>query len=311
MEELGAGEKDLAEHARVHGQHFGYLLVELLEVVVIVAGPFKEVKVFLLADNSRAVSWRYASGIEMPYDASLSVEYSRAGGTWQTLAEGLPVCYCYIDKRITNRNKYNNDFYRIRLDGDAQTYYSQPQQAGISLSYPYSSQASNLVRLSQLQMSRTGRTGYLMKKIVFGQKCPVCKQFQDDAPVNEHCPCCLGTGINGGYYRAFPMNILETGQSRMQGVQQHGAVQTAVLQAKCTAWPLIELGDVWVDDNNNQRYYIQGADIASKYKHVPLIYNLKMHLLQLSDVLHSKRAQEVLQESFIDGKDWTKEFENT
>lgn len=82
MEELGTGEKDLAEYARMHGQYFGYLLVELLEVVVIVAGPFKEVKVFLLADNSRAVSWRYASGIEMPYDASLSVEYSRAGGTW-------------------------------------------------------------------------------------------------------------------------------------------------------------------------------------------------------------------------------------
>ena len=37
----------------------------------------------------------------------------------------------------------------------------------------------------------------------------------------------------------------------MQGVQQQGAVQTVVLQAKCTAWPLIELGDVWVDDNNN------------------------------------------------------------
>ena len=272
------------------------------------ASPFKSLKIFILANNARALSWEYAAGITMPYDASLSVEYSRAGGTWQTLAEGLPVCYCYIDNRVTNRNKYNNDYYRVRLDGDGQTYYSQPQQAGISLCYPYESKAQNLIRLGQLQMQKTGRTGYLMKKIVYGQKCPVCKQFQDDAPVNEHCPCCLGTGIKGGYYRAFPMNILQAGQSSMQSLQEHGAAHTVVLQAKCTAWPIIELGDVWVDDNTNERYYIQDAAVASKYKHIPLIYNLKMHLLELSDVLHTGRAQQALQEAFISGDQWTKEF---
>jgi hypothetical protein len=74
-----------------------------------------------------------------------------------------------------------------------------------------------------------------------------------------------------------------------------------ILQAKCTAWPIIELGDVWVDDNTDQRFYIEQADIASKFKHVPLIYQLKMHLLELSDVLHTPRAQQVLQEAFISG----------
>ena len=273
------------------------------------ASPFKSIKVFILANGARAISWQYTAGISMPYDASLAVQYSRAGGTWQILADSLPVCYCYIDNRITNHNKYNNDYYRIKLSGDGQQYYSQPQQAGISLCYPYETKAQNLIRLSQLQMSKTGRTGYLMKKIVFGQKCPICKQFQDDAPVNQHCPCCLGTGIKNGYYRAFPMNILQAGQSRMQGLQQHGAVHSVVLQAKCTAWPIIQLGDVWVDDNNNERYYIESADIASKYKHIPLVYNLKMHLLQLSDVLHTDKAQDALQQAFISGNQWVKEFE--
>ena len=272
------------------------------------ASPFKSLKIFILANNARALSWEFSPGIEVPEDALLSVEYSRAGGTWQTLVEGLPLCYCYIDKRVTNRNKYNNDYYRIRLDSADQQYYSDPQQAGISLSYPYSSQASNLIRLAQKEMKETGRTGYLMKKIVYGQKCPICKQFEDDAPVNEHCPCCLGTGFKGGYYRAFPMNILQAGQSRMQGVQQHGATHSVILQAKCTAWPIIELGDVWVDDNTNERFYIQGADVASKFKHVPLIYNLKMHLIEQSDVLHTQRAQQALQEAFISGNEWTKEF---
>lgn len=82
-----------------------------------------------------------------------------------------------------------------------------------------------------------------------------------------------------------------------------------VLQAKCTAWPIISLGDVWVDDNTNQRYYIEQADVASKYKHVPLVYQLRMHLIELSDVLHTNRAQEALQEAFISGNDWKRSFE--
>ena len=63
MEELGTGEKDLAEYALVHGKHFGHLSVERLEVVVIVASPFKDVKVFVLANGARAVSWQYNAGI--------------------------------------------------------------------------------------------------------------------------------------------------------------------------------------------------------------------------------------------------------
>lgn len=273
------------------------------------ANAFKDLKVFILADNSRALSWEFQANVNIPANASLSVEYSRAGGTWQILAEGLDVCNCYIDCRRTNRNKYNNDYYRVKLSGDDQEVYSQPQQAGVTLSYPYSSEAKNLIRLSQLQMAKTGRTGYLMKKIVYGNKCPICKQFDDDAPVNEHCPCCLGTGIQGGYYRAIPMNILQSGQSSLEAVRQIGASRAVVLQAKCTAWPIISLGDVWVDDNTNQRYYIEQADVASKYKHVPLVYQLKMHLIELSDVLHTNRAKEALQEAFISGNDWKRSFE--
>ena len=76
----------------------------------------------------------------------------------------------------------------------------------------------------------------------------------------------------------------------MEAVQEIGVSRAVVLQAKCTAWPIIALGDVWVDDNTNDRYYIEQADIASKYKHVPLMYQLKMHLLEQSDILHSRAA---------------------
>lgn len=273
------------------------------------ASPFKQLKVLMAPNNNRIIYWQYEKGIRLPYDATLSVEYSRAGGTWQILADHLPPCNCYIDARITNHNKYNNDFYRVRIIGDGQEYISNPQQAAMNLCYPYFAQANNLIRLTLLEADRDGRKGFLLKKKAFGKKCHLCKQFQDDAPVNEHCPCCLGTGIQGGYWKAIPLNIIESGQSNMQSLQPQGMTQASILQARCAAWPLIELGDVWVDQNTNQRYYIEQAMVASKYKHVPLVYNLKMHLLQLSDVMHTRKAEEVLQAALVSDDKWTKALE--
>ena len=41
---------------------------------------------------------------------------------------------------------------------------------------------------------------------------------------------------------------------------------------KCTAWPIIQHGDVWADKYTSLRYYIDKIQVASKFKHVPLIY---------------------------------------
>lgn len=264
-----------------------------------------------MPNNSRVVSWDFTPGVEIPKDALLSIQWARAGGQWQTLAQDLNLVCSYIDQRITNRNKYNNDYYRIILKtADGQQYISQPEQAGINLSYPYSAQANNLNRLSSLQLAKTGRQGFLMKKIMYGQKCPVCKQFEDDGPVNQHCPVCLGTGIKDGYYKAIPMPILQQGESIHQDITETGYITNAIMAAKCVAWPIIQIGDVWADKYTNQRYYIQTASPISKYKHIPLIYSLKMHLIEQSDIIHSKPVNDALQEAFVSGNsDWEKAFE--
>lgn len=275
------------------------------------ASPFKEVNVIIKPDNSRLVYWNFTPKVEIPSSAKLSVQYARSLSSWQTLVKDLPISYCYTDSRVTNRNKYNNDFYRIALyTSDSQSYISQPQQAGINLSYPYSSEANNLNRLTSLQLKKTGRQGFLMKKIMYGQKCPVCKQFDDDAPVNQHCPQCLGTGIKGGYYIAMPMNILQQGQTNNTNIAQTGVNVSITMSAKSIAWPLIEYGDIWSDKYTNQRYYIDSVSVLSKYKHVPLVYSLRMHLIELSDVVHTKKANDALQQAFVEVKsDWEKQFE--
>ena len=135
----------------------------------------------------------------------------------------------------------------------------------------------------------------------------MCTDLPGDSSVNEHCPCCFGTGYKGGYYDGIPLDILQQQQQMLEGVQQIGATQASVLHAKMLAWPYIGLGDVWVDDATDQRYAIQNAIVSSKFKSVPLIYQVTMHLLQDTDVIHSTQADRKLDKGFT--PDWYKEFD--
>ena len=275
------------------------------------SSPFRNIVVFVQPNGDRIIGWQFSQGVEIPQTATITVQRARSGGQWQVLQHDLPVSYCYTDSTAWNRNKYNNDFYRLRLNTeDGQQYVSDPQASGMTLSYPYYSEAANLIRLSQKQIELTGRQGYLLKKIMYGPKCPVCQQFRDDDPVNEHCPQCLGTGKKGGYYKAIPLGILEQGAQSAQDISITGASVTETISAKCTAWPIIQYGDVWADKYTNQRFYIDQIQIASKFKHVPLVYLLRMHLIQQSDVLHSKTATDLIEQAHInyENPDWNKAF---
>lgn len=136
----------------------------------------------------------------------------------------------------------------------------------------------------------------------------MCTDLPGDSSVNQHCPCCFGTGYKGGYYDGIAMDILEQQQQMIQGIQQIGTTQASVLQAKMLAWPYIGLGDVWVDDATDQRYVIQRAVIASKFKSVPLVYQVTMHLVQITDIMHSVQADKKLDSMF--SPDWDKEFDS-
>lgn len=285
------------------------------------ANVFDKLHVTINTKGHKVISWSFSSMLDIPQNATVQVQWARAGGTWQTLATNLNLSCCYTDTRRTNKNKFNNDFYRIKLTTvEGQQYISQPQQAGINLSYPYSAEAKNLLRLADLEARQTGRQGKLLKKIVYGQKCPACQHFQDDLPVNQHCPQCLGTGKKGGYYPAIDLNIIQQSQQQHQSIQQFGSIHNVSINAKCIAWPLIQKGDVWIDINNNQRFVIDTIGIVSKYKHVPLMCMLQMHKLEQTDILHKDnidpllKVEDILQSTKVEvnikhEQEWSRVFQ--
>lgn len=278
--------------------------------------PFTSIHVKLDAHGFRHIVWTLQPRYDYPQTSVLRLEYNRAGaspsshtitgtpagditisdGAWQVLCDDVSQLCQYIDYQHRNYNKFVNDYYRLvlRVPETGQQYKSAPVHAGKFLSTTDSAQANNLIRLAQKEIQQTGRTGVLLKRKLWGQRCPQCTDFDNQNSVNQHCQVCLGTGIVGGYYKGIPMSILQQSSQQAQSIGLGGYEQVQVLSAKCVAWPWIHLQDVWVDDITNQRYYIKSASVLSKYKHVPLVYALQLQLIQLTDVLHSDYANQIL-----------------
>lgn len=258
------------------------------------AGVFTSIDCAVRSDGARVVTWTMEPNYTYPADFTITVERSRAGGQWIPIAEDLTGVCAYIDTEKRNFNKYLNDFYRVVLKSATteEEYVSESCAAGIKSSWPNSSEARNAIASMEREISLTGRTGVLLKKKEWGKPCPKCTDFNGQTTVNEHCPVCLGTGIDGGYYDGIPLNIKGDIPEVTQQLNQLGLVQSEKLTASCIAYPWITRGDVWCDSETNDRYYIATATPASMYKSTPLVYKLVMMKLELTDALHSDEAND-------------------
>lgn len=257
--------------------------------------PFTSLQATIRYDNARVLSWTMTSGLSLPADAILSVENSRAGGTWETLSDAvLDECF-YVDTRRRNYNKYMNECYRLRLviphtDAEDEEYVSEVVQAGNFEAYPFSSEAENVIKQAEKAIELSGVTGVLLKKKHWGERCEYCTDFDDQVTVNEHCPWCLGTGFKGGFYNGISMSLIKDKITTIESQGASAVSEAEEVEGRCVAYPWVRYMDVWVEDKTNKRYQINHVTPISSYKQVPLIYAIKMSRIEYSDVMYTPPA---------------------
>ena len=258
------------------------------------ASPFKSISVNIRYDNARIVSWTMLPGLKCPDNFILQVENSRAGDKWQVLDTGLANTCAFVDARRRNYNKRMNECYRLRLivPDTGEEYVSDIVDAGNNKAYPYSTEAENVIKQAETQIEESGCTGKLLKKMVWGHRCPLCTDFKGQMSVNEHCPRCLGTGIDGGYYPGIPLTLIKDQIQTQESTSEIGYNQAEAVQCRCIAYPWINTGDVWCEDVTNKRYVIQTCTPAASYKTTTLVYQMTMNRVEYTDVLHSKEADQ-------------------
>lgn len=239
------------------------------------ANPFTSLKCAIRYDNARVLSWTMKSGVSIPPDFILQVENSRKGGPWEVLETGLQDSCSFVDTRKRNYNKYMDECYRIRLviPSTHEDYVSEIVDAGKFQVYPFSQEAENIIKQVEKAIELSGCTGVLLKKKHWGVRCPECTDFKGQQTVNEHCPRCLGTGYDGGYYNGISMAIIKDSIKTQEGQGDDSIEASETVTARCIAYPWVRYGDVWCEDGTNKRFMIGQVTPTASYKQTPLVYS--------------------------------------
>lgn len=266
------------------------------------ASPIDKVTASIRFDNARVVEWSLKSGYNYPKDFKLSVQVSRSGDSWETLTENAKDSCVFVDTRRRNYGKWMHEFYRIRLESDGEVYVSDPVMAGTKYSWPFSEEAENAVKQISKQIEITGVPGVLLKRKYFGPRCPRCTDFAGQATVNEHCPRCLGTGIDGGYFPGISLSIVKDQIQRQETETPAGKATNEEVAGRCIAYPWIKTGDIWCEGGTNNRYVVTRCTPSATYKTTDLVYTLTLSRKGYAEVVHTPEA-----DALVSGKDsWNK-----
>ena len=270
---------------------------------------FKSVNVDIDLYGNRVIQWTMDGNTPV---SSFSVDWSRSStnDAWKELIDQITDSCMVIDTRKLNFDKTNELYYRVRaLDEKGNVAETScVAMAGTSMKFRDASIISGLTKAMKTEIDVSGRDGYLLKKIEWGTPCPRCSDFGTNESLDPHCPICLGTGKRSGYYEALPLKILPNVESRTVRTLQTTS-DTYINSATCIAEPCINRGDIWVGELQNDRYFIDNVNVTSEYKGIPLVYNLIMKRIPMSDVVYSDKmtqkitgqtAQDYIEESYVD-----------
>ena len=241
-----------------------------------------------------------------PSNFVLLVQNSREGSEWEDISGDVKdECY-FVDPRRRNWNKNMDEYYRLWLHDEndpGSDVYSMPVKAGYATTYPFSAEAKNAISNIEKAIQISGVTGVLLKRKVWGPRCPLCTDFAGQATVNEHCPRCMGTGIDGGFYPGITLNIVKDQIQQGAGLGMLGGTQSETVGGRCVAYPWITQGDIWCEDTTNKRFQINACTPSASYKTIPLVYQLSMSRIEYTDAAYTRGAT-----TLVDSKDrWSQD----
>ena len=238
----------------------------------------------------KIIHWTMTARFKPGSSIEFYVDKARSGGDWENVGGPIENDCSYIDPERWNWNKDMNTFYRIRYDetGDGDWVYSIPVRAIGAWTRKDYALVKTLTRKELLSYKKFGMPGVILKRKEWGEQCH-CVDYDTLEPQDSQCPECFGTGISGGYYAPIPLKVNPLNRSHtMQRTDRALADDTKRL-VRCVAYPtLIKENDLWLDSTNGTRWVVRGTKNAAEVKGVPVIYELTLHRIPMTDAIYKE-----------------------
>lgn len=256
---------------------------------------FDRVVVSRVIHGGTTVMWSLLGDFAEPQPHEFTLEVGKTGNPsaddWNPV--GLPVVNAFfaVDAEQREFGKTDLTYYRVRLDTPRGTHYSDPVNGMGTLSPREWRLAREILRKERL-LARLGfEEGYLLKRRVSGQRCPVCTDRQTQECRNPDCASCLGTGYTCGYYAPMPCVWagLTPKSTRIQldAGQGRGTIDDQAVWGRMILVPIMIDQDVWVSKKTDDRYFVHEIRHAAEVSGVPLVGNVQLRPAPFSHVVYT------------------------
>lgn len=189
-----------------------------------------------------------------------------------------------------------DSYYRITVEfstrtGARLTERSVPTQSTGTFSKKDWLIAREVIRKEQLMATKfTGYKGYLLKRKIWGEPCPVCADHETLDAQDGKCPVCFGTGKKGGYWPGHLIYPWEPqgGSNQTKKIDNELATRNdRGTTMRVTAFPHIESYDIFVDISSGKRYVCRSVASAANVKGIDLVYMVEMRVAPYTDIIYS------------------------
>lgn len=145
-------------------------------------------------------------------DAIFNVYYSPAFEDSYVKLNATPFsANFFVDTTATDYSKFKRGYYKVEAilqDKNNITLRSDPVS--------WYSYQRDFVKIRAVEIQRreywllskfAGIKSYLFRRKTFGKRCPLCWNYKAETVDDDHCPNCLGTGFDGGFFEPIPLYV--------------------------------------------------------------------------------------------------------
>lgn len=153
--------------------------------------------------------------------------------------------------------------------------------------------ATEIQRREALLLSKfTGVQTYLFRRRNFGIRCTRCWNTDIEKATEDHCPTCLGTSFEGGYFPGYETLVQFDPTPNSLAFGQQGRVEQNVITAWTISYPQIEVGDVVLRVPDMKLYRVDAIQ-TTELQTVPVRQILQLNELDKESIEYRLALQAI------------------
>lgn len=257
------------------------------------SNQFRRVYVEPLPDNQLKVSWQLKRNHPLKQPIKFQVEYNENYSDpefWETGAEVINKTDVVLI-RPQRSGRINRLGIRVKaIDKNELIVYSFVVPAfGLLTERQWCYILSIIRRHTVYPRNAPYNIGYLLKRRWFGTPCS-CRNDITKEIVDTYCEICYGTGIAGGYWKAWEGRLIDVSTkniiTRRDPHLTRGVVDAQVISGVIPAIIPVDVGDVWVNISTDTFYYVRMIRNRAEINGIPVEQLLELGPAEFTDPIY-------------------------